>query len=64
MKTNSRLTSPVVLTFALCLLGVVHRSTGEELKTETRTAAPEELGYDFVAGKSNKIAQVYAVTPT
>jgi hypothetical protein len=58
-----QLTLPIVC--ALCVAPGIHTAhAGETNSTNTVDAASEDLGYDFDEGKTNKIAKVYAVTPT
>ena len=59
---NMQLT--LLLACALCFLPGIHLVTAGEANSPTTITPPEDLGYDVFEGKTNKIARVYAVTPT
>jgi hypothetical protein len=63
MKTNTAPAPMLVLALVLCQANAVRTWAVEETNSFPRAAAPEDLGYDFVEGKTNKIARVHSVTP-
>ena len=63
MKTkNSQLNLPLIC--ALCFSFGFRSAVAGETNQGANVAAPDDFGYDFREGKTNKIARVYSVTPT